>query len=252
MAIDETLWIGSYSEDGFPPWPCPRCRRHSLSIRAGSLVSAETRESREAHNDPWEPHSERFVCLVECHNKRCGEVNSVAGTIDHYMQQIDDDEYIQMRHLEPAFVEPAPAIFTIPKKTPKKTVIELEAAFSLFWTDPGAALNRVRVAIECLLDAKGVQRKRLTAKRKFQRLNLDQRIEIFHRKDARTHDMMDAVKWMGNIASHESATTRWRLLEAFEIIEAILEVVIEDRQQRLGRKAREIAKRKGRPPKPPF
>jgi len=250
MAIDERLWIGSYDEDGFPPWPCPHCGRHSLSIRAGSLASAETRDSREAHShSEWEPEwvSEEFVCLVECHNNTCREVCSVAGSTTHSWEWSAEPTGERLaRSLRPRFVDPAPAVFAIPKDTPEKTAKALEAAFSLFWSDPSAALNRVRTAIESLLDAAAIQRKVKTKNGKYRRLSLHERIERFLPRDARTKTMMLAVKWLANIGSHEGEVKRSRLLEVFKLLEFILDVVVEKRPQQLDRMARDIAKRKGK------
>jgi hypothetical protein len=250
MTIDDKLWLGSYDEEEFPPWPCPQCGRHSLSIQPGSLASAETRDSREAHNDDnWDPEwmSEKFVCLVQCQTKSCSEVCSIAGTTSHRWEWGPDDRLV--RQLNPRFVEPAPPVFAIPKSTPGKTAIALEGAFSLFWSDPAAALNRVRSGIEFLLDARSIQRKEKTKKGTFRSLSLHQRIEMFLPKDVRTRTMMLAVKWITNIGSHEGSTNRARLLEVFKLLAFVLDVVVEERPQKLDRMAREITKRKGKPAK---
>lgn len=253
MAIDEVMWSGSYEEARFPPWPCPVCRRHSLHLQAGSLALEETKDSREAHrNEEWEPDwvTERFVCLLVCQNRHCGEACSVAGETSYVAFQ-DEDGWDSTRRFEPHFIEPAPDIFPIPTGCPKLTAQELRTAFSLFWSDPSAALNRTRTSVEFLLDAGKVQRKARSKKGDLRPLSLHQRIEKFLPKDAPTRTKMLAVKWLGNLGSHDRVT-RGQVLEAFELVEYILEVVVEKRPQRLDRLAKDINKRKGRRKKPAF
>lgn len=248
MAINEVMWSGSYEEARFPPWPCPACGRHSLHLKDGSLARGETKDSRESYgSEDWEPDwvTERFVCLLVCQNRHCGEVCSVTGDTSYVLQYDGERE---MR-FEPHFIEPAPDIVLIPKGCPELTAKELRAAFSLFWSDPSAALNRTRTSVEALLDAGKIQRKARSKKGDLHPLSLHQRIEKFLPKDAQTRSKMLAVKWLGNLGSHDRVT-RGQVLEAFELVEYILEVVVEKRPQRLDRLAKDINKRKGRQKKP--
>lgn len=255
MAIEYYFEIESFSVESFPPWPCPRCGRHSLSIKPGSLSEAETRESREYHRrDDWDPEwiSEAFVCLLVCQHPHCGEVGTVAGTTSYRLMETGPDDMEPAKYLEPHFIEPAPEIFRIPRECPKDIAVEIRAAFSLFWNDPGAALNRIRTSLEAFLDLKGVQKKYRTKKGDLRALSLHQRIEKFLPKDLSTRTKMLAVKSLGNVGSHQGGVTRAQVLEAFELAENILEILVVKRPQRLERMARDIIKRKGRPPKPPF
>lgn len=251
MAMNEVMWSGSYEEARFPPWPCPACGRHSLHLKGDSLAREETKDSHEAQgSQDWEPDwvTERFVCLLVCQNRHCGEACSVAGDIGYVVQ---DDGNGWERRFEPHFIEPAPDIFIIPKKCPKLTTQELRAAFSLFWSDPSAALNRTRTSIEFLLDAGKIQRRARSKKGDLRSLSLHQRIEKSLPKDAQTRSKLLAVKWLGNLGSHDRVT-RGQVLEAFELVEYILEIIVEKRPQRLDRLAKDINKRKGRQKKPTF
>jgi hypothetical protein len=254
VAVDENFWTGLYIEDRFPPWPCPRCGRHSISIQDGSFAASETPESRAASKHPdWEPEwdREQFVGLLACKEKNCGHVASVAGITKYKSDEDGEGSPVVDRYLEPHFVEPAPNMLKIPKETPKEVTAELEAAFSLFWHDPGAALNSIRTSIEMFLDSKGVQRK---AKRKrgggLRPLSLHERIERFLPSDSPVRAKMIAVKWLGNVGSHETSVRKGTVVDALELVDYILEELVEGRQKRLDRKARDINKRKGKPKKP--
>jgi len=102
------------------------------------------------------------------------------------------------------------------------------------------------------LDSEKVQKKAKTKKGKFQQLSLHHRIEKFLPKDVSTRTKLLAVKWLGNEGSHQGSITKVEVLEALELVENILEIVVVKRPQYLDRMAREIAKRKGKPQKPPF
>jgi hypothetical protein len=249
MAIEHYFWSEAFKKEGFPPWPCPACGRHSLSIESKSFAQAEVRESKQARGrSEWDPEwvYDRFVCLICC--DRCGEVCSVAGVTQ--VTQTHFDDYAE--DLEPHFIQPAPEIIKIHKSYPKVVAEELRAAFSLFWNDPGSALNSIRSSLEALLDSEKVQRRKKGKRGKLNKLVLHERIKIFLPKDVLTRDKLLAVKNLGNAGSHTGTVRRQQVLEAFELMESILEVVVEKRPQRLERMAREINKRKGRAPKPPF
>ena len=250
----EPYFYGNKFELGsFPPWPCPICGRHSLAIKPGSLNQEETSESQRAHShEDWDPEwvSERFVCLLVCQDFRCGEPCTVAGSTSYDLEPGPDFDTTE--YLEPHFVEPAPELIKIPGKCPKDVATNLRAAFSLFWNDPSAALNRIRISLEALLDSEKVQKKAKTKKGKFQQLSLHHRIEKFLPKDVSTRTKLLAVKWLGNEGSHQGSITKVEVLEALELVENILEIVVVKRPQYLDRMAREIAKRKGKPQKPPF
>jgi hypothetical protein len=155
--------------------------------------------------------------------------------------------------LEPRYIDPAPQIFEIPRGYPKGAREELQAAFFLFWSDPAAALNRLRISLELYLDEEGVQRKARKRDGKYRQLSLHERILRFAVKHPEINETMVAVKWLGNVGSHESSVSRQETLEAFELLDYILEEVVAGRRSRLTRKAKAINKAKGRAiVKPPF
>ena len=191
---------------------------------------AETRESQEAADHPdWEPSfkSEQFVCLLSC--QHCSEVYSVAGVTSHHEGGYDPSDLEIFKSLEPRYIDPAPHIIPIPRRYPKDAARELIAAFSLFWPDPGAALNRLRTSMELYLDHKGVQRKARKQNGKYWKLSLHERILRFAVKHPEINETMLAVKWLGNVGSHESSVSRIEALEAFELLDYILEEVVEGR-----------------------
>ena len=104
-----------------------------------------------------------------------------------------------MNRAAPRRSTPAPPMIQIPKLCPKPVRQEIEAAFSLFWVDYAASLNRIRNVIEIILTEMGVKRfGRKGGKRT--RLSLDSRIQALQSKKPAASELCDrllAVKHLG-------------------------------------------------------
>ncbi len=133
----------------------------------------------------------------------------------------------------PRFCTPMPDIFELPKKCPDDVACELRAAFALFWSDPSAAANRVRVALERLMDHLLVQKRRKNKNGKFDKLKLHTRIEIFAKAEPFWGAQLMALKLLGNTGSHDGGVTKDEVLDAFEIIEHALFELIGQRSKRI-------------------
>jgi len=154
-------------------------------------------------------------------------------------------------HYAPRFFEPALPIFPIPEKCPTKVREELEKAFALIWSDVGSAGNRLRVAVEELMNECKIQKKfRIKNgknKGKFLNLTLDERIRKFEEKHKDAVIQLMAIKWLGNIGSHAglAVLTHDHLLDAFEHFEYALELIYENISVDLVKRAKKIIKKKG-------
>jgi hypothetical protein len=245
--IDRNLCKAGLHERRAPPWPCPTCGRGTLCLDTATLRISETRASRVARNRDdwfWDDITERFAGILICDEKSCQEPVSVAGTTYH--EPIDDGEGGQdlARRLRPLYFAPPLRIISLPSTCPKETVEEIEAAFLLFWTDLPSAANRVRTALERLLTQRGIpQYERTRGGRR--RLTLHRRIELFRKKKADLGDAMLAVKWIGNEGSHPGRLTRDDLLDAFQLIEHLLDEMFVNRNAQIAKISREVLKQKG-------
>ena len=237
------LWIEPFPQGRFPALPCPRCTG-SLGLVPKSLNVVETAESRAGHrHEDWDPGwvEEHFSGLLRC---TCGESVHVVGTTE---QEFDPQTGGFDTRLRLCFAFPGPPLFQIPKGCPEKVKVELEAAFQLFLPDPSAAANRLRAAVERLLDHFGVRKGT-----KHKRIALHNRIEQhFTRSHPRSAELLLAVKWLGNEGSHRALFHREVYL-GFELIEDVLERLFVKRRTRLARRARAINRSRGpvRPRRP--
>jgi hypothetical protein len=169
----------------------------------------------------------------------------VSGVTGVEQIQTGEDEWEYEEVLYPTFVDPPLHFFSLPKRCPPAVSVELTACFRLVWMDVNAAANRVRAAVERLMDHLKIPTKRKNKNGKFDRLSLHKRIEEFRKKEPVLGDALLAVKWLGNSGSHGNELRREDLFDAFKILDHVLDVVLVQRGRAVAKLAREINKRKG-------
>jgi hypothetical protein len=198
-------------------------------------------------HEAWEPEwvESRFVCLLQC---LCGEFVAVVGP--HGLEQgftgpVDDPEVDYVDYYEPLMFEPPLRIINIPSGVPSDVNEQILQSFRLFWCDPDAASNRIRIAIESLLDFRGVKRTSINKNRKRVKLKLHARIELFGQMGEPLSANLMAVKWLGNAGSHSSTTvTRDDVFDAYEIMEFVLSEMYDPARKRVARLTKDINKTK--------
>jgi len=187
--------------------------------------------------------------LLECTNSACKDTvaNSGIGLIDFDIEFDDDGSPYQAWEdfFIPKHFVPHLKIFLCPKGTPENVSEEIEKSFSLFFSDAPSAANHVRVALENLLTHLKIKRYELRGqKRTF--LALHRRIQLLPAKYNHLQDLFFAVKWLGNAGSHSDKTvTKDDVLDAYEIMEEILQDLFVKKTKRVKRLAKQINKTKG-------
>ncbi|MDO9209663.1 MAG: DUF4145 domain-containing protein, partial [Deltaproteobacteria bacterium] len=85
-------------------------------------------------------------------------------------------------------------------------------SFALAWQDFSSAGNKVRVAIEDLIEelSPGLNGK------------LHNKLEAFKKVNPEVADMLMAVKWIGNAGSHTSDLKECDLAVAYQVMEEVL------------------------------
>lgn len=247
MAVDRKLWAESFT-DALPAWPCPTCGKGHLGIDAKDLTIQETGPSKAAHDhDAWEPDwiENRFVGLLQCSFPECKDLAAVSGTssVDHY--QVDWDEYVDASYFRVAAICPAPLPIRLPEATPEPIVDAIKRASFLIWSSAESAANQIRQAVELLMDDAGI--KKLTDDEK--PIFLHRRIEEFRTSDGENGDVLLAAKWLGNIGSHSGGIRREDVLDAFDMIEFVLENRYGTAKADLLAKVAAVNAAKGPPPK---
>lgn len=238
--------------DGLPwgDWPqlyCPACGDKSLTFSSEPTIW-ESRESKLAKDhEAWEPtwiHGPS-VGQLRCARAKCGEGVLVTGP-GRVTEKMDGRNWYgdHTVHLTPNYFEPELIAIELPESCPEAVARMTLDASRVIWTDPSAAVNRVRAAEEALLTARGVRRERVV-NRKRRRLTLHDRLEEFERKSPDSAKFLMAVKWLGNDASHRDVISAHDAWEAMELFELALQLVLNDRTAELNRRAAQIIRRKG-------
>lgn len=250
--MDRTAYKSSFKKDILTRWVCPSCNKGPLKVKANTFHAEETKKSKRQHNDKaWNPEWIGYVysCLLECTNSKCKDTvaSSGFGYVDF---DIDYDEYGSPEQkwddfFIPEYFTPQLNIFCPPKSAPKNVVKEIEKSFSLFFSDPPSAANHLRIAIEDLLTFIKIKRYEVKKKRRVL-LSLHRRIELIPKKRGHLQDLFFAVKWLGNAGSHSGeAVKKDDVLDAYEIMDEILNDLFVKKTDRAKQLAKQINKLKG-------
>lgn len=249
MKLNRQLWQETYSREKFPAMKCPTCSAGHYQMNASSLLVKEPKYSSEFHShDAWEPDwsIERFICFLTCDNADCGEYAAVAGEIKTV--EIQDEEYgwAYEGRLLPRSIIPAPLIFDLPPELPDVLKPIIISAFELYWLDMNACANKIRASVEALLTDLGIPAEAKKANGDLYRIFLADRIAKFKELHSEHGETMDALRYVGNVGSHEDEISREILLDAFEIYEDALHELYGRRSERLAAIKAKIIQSKGK------
>lgn len=209
----------------YPSWPCPACQNGNLRLIPDTMKQVASRKERLDQSDPEHYHAEtlnRFVALMKCDARHCGETATLAGNYySHWVNDGSEEGHTDISY-EVLSLIPSPLPFKIAKKVPKAIEDVIREAATLFWIDPKAAANRSREAIEAILTDLGIPT--LTAKEK--PMHLGKRIDLFAEiedgKWAEQADIIEAAKWIGNEGTH-ATIDREMALDAFDMLETVID-----------------------------
>ncbi len=237
-----TRW---FHADSWPLPPCPKC----LSGRLQDLTSQDTesteskRERSSGRSDPAYAEG-TFTGFVTCSRPQCAEIVSVLGQwtreFDVREDDVQGDYYIfyKVRYAYP----PLPLTAALPNRTPDGVRNRIRQAAEVVWADPGAAANRLRLAVEDLLTELKVPRYR-TGKGRRTRVDLHARIQLL--KNGAVAETLMAVKWIGNQGTHEDTLTAQDVLDGANLLERALEQLYDPDREDLLKRVQRINRYKG-------
>jgi hypothetical protein len=249
MPIDRSLWKDSIMEEYVPEWPCTFCNVPALYVLKESFKTVWDRESESIPQHEFCPDmvTGRFVCILCC--RRCREAFAVSGNFDTVA---DYEGYEERGH--PTSITPPPPLIEIPRACPAPVRAEVVAACSLYWCDLAASLNRIRNALELVLDHLKVPKSTMDRTRgKKRRLGLHDRIVKLEQRRPKLKDLcerMMAVKYLGNAGSHPGVKVDADdVFDGFDILEQVLHDMYSAHPGLLARAVKQINRNKG-PRKP--
>lgn len=189
-----------------PPWPCPACARGNLRIDPNSFnVSRLPSSTAQIKEEGFHPDHNfgRFSSMLVC--DQCREPVALTGEYQghEYQQHGNTTERLRLR---PLCMQPGSPLMEVPANVPESAADAMQQSFISFWGDRGSAANRLRISVERIMDAEQIEKgKRLV-----------DRIEDFGKKHPKMARTLDALRFVGNVGSHEGDVGREELLDAFE------------------------------------
>lgn len=251
MSIDRDLWRKKFNAKNFPAWICPNCFKGLLRPDKNKFIYEETFESKKNQNhQAWEPDWTDLKCsgILKCSNPDCRELVTIVGTgsfeefLGYDLNGNTLHDFIEK--FTPIFFYPPLFPFQLPEKCPKEIKAILIDSFKLFLFDHDSAGNKIRITVESLLTEQRIPKSKINNKKRVMR-SLHNRIELYKKKNPEISEMLMAIKWLGNIGSHEGKKLNLKkILDAYEIIEHILEKLYSKKEQRVTQLVRKINKNK--------
>ncbi|MEG1313579.1 MAG: DUF4145 domain-containing protein [Bacilli bacterium] len=239
-------YIKAFSDTTPVPFGCPSCKKHTLILDKDKFYKHDNAEK--LYSEEWfEPddHCEIiYTSIYECFNPECKCQVSSSGT-GKVIRDYSFDEYGQTckgyyEVYKPKQFSPTLSFFEIPESVPTEVIEVVFSAFELVLISPSAAVNRIRTAIEVILDEKNVD----AGRNLFERITVKAKsIPAFDK--IRNH--MNALRILGNAGSHEDSLIKISDAEdTFEIMQTILnELYPTQSKVRLAAKIEKIIKVKG-------
>lgn len=240
--MDKAQW--SKSVRSFD-WLCGRCQRGHLRQNDKAWTEQATAETVKGRLGPdwdheWDEY--RFAGLLRCDNPDCHDVVSAGGVVTRDYWQVSADEWETIPSYHISSLNPPPSPFRIDPAVPESVATRLTEAAGLLWADNDAAANKIRQAVECVLDERAVKKFPREGPRKA--IPLHQRIVSFAKIAPEAGGPLLAIKWIGNSGSHKGGLTRDDVLDAFEIMEVVLEEIYVGHRRAILKKVDAINSRK--------
>lgn len=253
MTFARNLWKSDYTQNSFGQFPCPRCLTGLLKLDKSTLKIEEPPYSKALHQeDDWDAEwvTERFICLLRCDNPKCEEIVTSLGdtSVDRFIVEDDDGSHSWdlMTVLQPRAIFPAPPIITIPKEVAKPIAGEIRKSFGLFWADRDACATKLRKSVEMVLDEFKIPRTTKTKKGKDRYLDLKERIEEFKNIDPNNHQALNALRNVGNLATHDGGVTLEALLDTFQVYEYALGEIFGKNKANIDKLIQKLISKKGK------
>ena len=143
----------SYSIDNIPFYECPLCCKGHIQHKNEDYLVNTTGESILLRKtDKTDSSFVKNLLRIDsfCSNLECKEVGVIImqGELD---PPEENSSTLNMSY-SPIYILPAPSLFNLKDEYPEIIKELMAQAFSLFWSDPASCGNKIRVAVEALLD----------------------------------------------------------------------------------------------------
>lgn len=228
---------------------CPYCDSGLLEIAKETFHEESTETSKKEYDISEEISSldTKFITFMRCNNSNCKEIAVVSGIklVDEHdvcdCYPICDENCVKYssyaNYYKIEYVNSPINIIKVSDNVPDNVKSLIKASFSLFWCDTEAAANKIRSALELIMDKVGVDAKGIKKNGETYNKTLHARINDFGKKDEEKHKelskMLIGVKWLGNTGSHKGQVGKEDLLDAYNVLDYILPELFSREAQKL-------------------
>jgi len=250
--MDRELYTKHFSDERIPKWPCPTCSKGILVADKNTKQSAQGTVSAKRYTEIGEPEilDITISIFLNCSNPECAEkvlgiFQGSPSETEVYDEATETSRPDYETIVEPKYISPPLNFFEMPKNIPSIISECILASFELFFCNPKASLNALRIALEEVLNNLGVKKVSVTKERRVA-LTLHSRIDAMSSNHLDIQELCFAIKWHGNAGSHSrEIVMKNDVLDAYEIFEVILEKAFNDKKKRLEKLAKRMSKQKG-------
>lgn len=246
MLMDRNSLLHGFTRTRIPSYCCPHCVEGRLKLE-GAFISEETKASmKDQGEDYWDVDFVvlRFNCKLKC--PACSEIVFFIGSggVD---EEHDVDEHggwstTHVNYYSPKFFYPPIIFIRCPDKTPYLVKEQVVAASSLYFAHPDSCCNSIRAAAEEILTDLGIP----ALNENGAYASFVSRIKQLPPEKESVKALFDAIRWLGNHGSHPgTGLLHTHSLDAFEILELLLEEVYSDSKLKIQELAKRINEAKG-------
>jgi hypothetical protein len=255
MLIDREFWLNPFPKNHFPNWKCPKCGSGILRPIDRTFAFEEdggitVERNRKGEYFDRDAYTFRYSVILKCNNPDCLERVASCGRgfvreIDEFSDNEDGSPAVYFEDVfAPEYFYPSLKLFPLPSNCPKSVASKVIGSFNLFFADPPAAANYVRKAVDEILTEKGVPRYTTSNRGKRARITLHDRIVAFEVNKPDIAKKLFAIKWLGNEGSHADTITKNDVLDAYEILEWVIDDLYVRYRESLEKKVSKINKNK--------
>jgi len=245
IAIDRIT--EDFVEDDVPPFPCPSCGDRLVARKNGCHFDLSKQSAFHwefVDSDPTMVLGV-FTLRLLCSRTACEESVDCVGS---FITVQDSDpagapDYHKL--LSPLYFVPPVHVFPLPPKLHDKVKKPLVDSFSMFWANPNAAANSLRISVEALMDCQRVKKWTTDKIGKTVEIKLHDRIIAFQKRAPDIGEKLLAIKWLGNSGSHLSGLEKKDVINGYRLYSYVLEEMFEKRSESLGKMAQRINRKKG-------
>jgi len=244
MTIDRDIWGATWPDGEYPSLPCPSCDAR-LILDETSFRRKASRHNIELVNVTSDDEAiARFSAMFVCGHAKCGEIVWVSGDCSYAYAYGPDGETITEQTLHPKSLYPGSPVISTPDDVSEEIQSALNVSYQLLWSDYDACAIKLRVALERILAGEGFPA--TGSKGSF--VSLHDRILRWEALTSETSiaQSLTAIKWLGNEASHEGRLSLTNVLDAYALLERLLQQLFPLDTTHIDALAERINKTKGR------